>query len=216
MHNKQGLDESIKKDRQSKRWFYNRSYHRFFEGFSEFSVPKTGGKETSIERVYSGSYYCQDYPTSKRIQFRLVYLSLYLAIIYFFVSSAIVPTKINSTWYLVLPQAISLAFLSWTFISLINYIFAKKTMVISEYRRSSLSLKKATSFSAFFLGITAISSFGFTLFLMPEDRSISLVISLKFFVASLLTLIMYKMENQVKYSEIPSQIVLPGKSFKVD
>jgi archaellum biogenesis protein FlaJ (TadC family) len=213
-----GLDSSLRKDSENRRKNtpHSKAYHRFFEGYSEVTVPKAEGKGTRIERIYTGDYYRQDLTNLQRILIRLLYVTLFLCAAYLYISSAIVPLAINSTWYLVLPQAVSLPFLFWIIIAFFYYLPAKRDMVIADYRRSSLSLQKATRGAAIALGITALATLIY-IGLNPSEGSLRvLLFTIKYSVAGLITLAMSMIERKVKYLIIPSQHRPPENSYEIN
>ena len=109
------LRSSLQKDSpQRKRGiWHSKAYHRFFEGYSEFTVPTPNGKGYKIQRVYTGNTYRQDLTKGQRGLLRVLYVVLFVCAVYLFVSCAVLPLPSNSTWYVTLPQAVSLPFLFW-------------------------------------------------------------------------------------------------------
>jgi archaellum biogenesis protein FlaJ (TadC family) len=215
---KDRLRDSLRKDgKQGKRGtWHSKAYHRFFEGYSEISVPHPNGKGTSIQRVYIGNYYRQNLTKSLRILLRMLYLVLFLCITYLYTSSAILPLMINSTWYVVLPQAASVVFLFWTLIAFFFYMPAEKDMKITDYRSSSLSLLKASEGSAICLGATALAVLIFVLISPSGESHNELLCAGKYLVAGLTALAIYLIEKKVSYLKIPNQIVPPDNSVEIN
>ncbi len=218
MGEKDRLRDSLRKDgKQGKRGtWHSKAYHRFFEGYSEISVPHPNGKGTSIQRVYIGNYYRQNLTKSLRILLRMLYLVLFLCITYLYTSSAILPLMINSTWYVVLPQAASVVFLFWTLIAFFFYMPAEKDMKITDYRSSSLSLLKASEGSAICLGATALAVLIFVLINPSGESHNELLCAGKYLVAGLTALAIYLIEKKVSYLKIPNQIVPPDNSVEIN
>lgn len=204
---KDQLRSSLQKDgKQSKRGtWHSKAYHRFFEGYSEISVPNSNGKGNRIQRIYTGNYYRQDLTKSQRILLRVLYVALFLCVAYLFVSSAILPLASNSTWYVVLPQVISIPFLFWIVISFFSYLPAERDMTINGYRSSSLALQKATLISAVSLGFSACSMLVFMLLNRSDVLSVELICAVKYFVGGLIALSLNRVEKKINYIIIPSQ-----------
>ena len=201
------LRSSLQKDSpQRKRGiWHSKAYHRFFEGYSEFTVPTPNGKGYKIQRVYTGNTYRQDLTKGQRALLRVLYVVLFVCAVYLFVSCAVLPLPSNSTWYVTLPQAVSLPFLCWIAIVFLSYIPAGLDMTIHGYRSSSLALQKATLGTAICLGVTALATLIFIM-LNPSDEPLRVLrCTLSFCAGGLITLGMYWIERKVKYLIIPSQ-----------
>ncbi len=204
---KDRLHDSMRQDNgKSKDGFsHSKAYHRYFEGYSETIIPKSNGKGSRIVRVYIGDYFRQNLSPRKRITIRVLYVVLFVCAAVFYISSAVQPLTINSTWYVVLPEAISLLFLSWILLTFLSYIPAERDMTIEGYRSSSLSLLKATLGSATCLGIAGLTTLIFIV-LNPVDEYLSVLLcSGKFFAAGLFALAMNRIESKVNYLTIPNQ-----------
>ena len=166
------LRNSLQKDNKQGKpgTWHSKAYHRFFEGYSEVSVPRPNGKGTVIQRIYTGNYYRQDLTNGQRILIRILFAVLFLCIAYLFVSSATLPLASNSTWYVVLTQVVSIPFLFWIVIAFFSYLPAGRDLTIDGYRSSSLALKKATLGAAISLGMVALATLVF-MFLNPSNES---------------------------------------------
>ena len=201
------MHNSLQKDeKQDKRGiWHSKAYHRFFEGYSEITVPNPNGKGTSIQRIYTGNYYYQDLPKGQRILVRGLYAALFLCIAYLFGSSAILPLACNSIWYVVLPQVVSVPFLFWIVIAFISYLPAKQAMTIADYRSSSLALQKATSGAAIGLGGAALAVLVFIFFNLANEPLAELLCAAKYLAGGLLALALNRVEKKVNYLIIPGQ-----------
>jgi len=201
------LRSSLQKDRpQRKRGiWHSKAYHRFFEGYSEFTIPTTDGKGYRIQRVYTGNTYRQDLTKGQQALLRVLYVVLFVCAVYLFVSCAVLLLPSNSTWYVTLPQAVSLPFMFWIVIAFLSYLPAERDMTIHGYRSSSQALQKATLGTAICLGVTALATLIF-ITLNPSDEPLDVLrCTSSFFAGGLITLGMYWIERKVKYLIIPSQ-----------
>jgi hypothetical protein len=205
------LRNSLQKDgKQGKRGtWHSKAYHRFFEGYSEITVPEPNGKGYRIQRIYTGNYYRQDLMKGRRILLRVLYVALFLGAVYLFVSNAILPLSSNSTWYVVLTQVASIPFLFWTLIALFSYLPAERDMTINTYRSSSLSLKRATFGSAISLGVLALATLAFMFLNLSGNAMAEILCAGKYLAGGLLALSMNRLEKKVNYLKIPSQDTPP-------
>jgi hypothetical protein len=212
------LYDSLRKDDESggRRTWRSNAYHRFFEGYSEVSVPKPNGKGHTIQRVYTGDYYRQDLTQGQRILIRGSYAALFLFVAYMFISSAILPLAINSTWYVVLPEAVSVPFLFWILIAFLFYLPALKDITIADYRSSSLSLQKATMASAISLGITVFAVVIFTCLNPSNQAELGLLCAMKYAACGTMVLGINRLEKKVNYLVIPSPNTPPVDSAPIE
>jgi hypothetical protein len=214
---KDQLRDSVQKDgKPDKRgaWHSN-AYHRFFEWYSEITVPKANGKGYRIQRIYTGNYYRQDLSTGQRILLRGLYVALFLGVAYLFVSSASLPLPANSTWYVVLSQVVSVPFLFWILIAFLSYLPAERDLTIAEYRNSSPALQKATLGSAASLGLAAVAMLVFLLLNPSNKPLVELLCAVKYLAGGLIALSMNLVERKVVYSIVPSQNQLPETGVEI-
>ncbi len=214
---KDGLDSSLRKDDENrkKKKPPSKAYHRFFEGYSEITVPKPNGKGYTIQRIYTGDYHRQDLTKSQRIWLRVLYVVLFLGAAYLFVSSAILPLVSNATWYVALSQAISIPLLFWVMIVFYSYLPAKQDLTIHEYRSSSLALQKATFGSAVSLGIAALATLIFVLLNLPDGPLTELICAVKYIAGGLLVYSINLIEKGLNYLIIPSQNIPPPDAMEI-
>ncbi len=209
---KNQLRSSLQKDeKRSKRGiWHSKAYHRFFEGYSEITVPNPDGKGTRIQRIYTGNYYRQDLTKGQRILLRGLYVLLFLCIVYLFGSSATLPLASNSTWYVVLSQVVSIPFLFWILIAFFSYLPAEGDLTINAYRNSSLALQRASLGSAISPGVVVLATLAF-MALNPLDRSlVQLLCVVKYIAGGLLALLMNRAERKINYLIIPNQAKSPA------
>jgi hypothetical protein len=214
---KDQLRDSVQKDGKPDRrgvWHSN-AYHRFFEGYSEITVPKPNGKGYGIQRIYTGNYYRQDLTTGQRILLRGLYVAIFVGMGYLFVSSASLPTASNSTWYVVLSQVVSVPFLFWILIAFLSYLPAERDLTIAEYRNSSLALQKATLGSAASLGLAAVAMLVFLLLNPSNKPLVELLCAVKYLAGGLIALSMNLIERKVVYSIVPSQNQPPETGVEI-
>lgn len=185
--------------------WHSQAYHRFFEGYSEVSVPKPNGKGYTIQRVYTSDYYRQDLTGGQRLLLRGLYVVLFLCIAYLFISTAVLPVTSNATWYVVLAQVVSIPFLFWILIAFFSYLPAGLDLTINDYRTTSLALQKATIGVAIGLGVNTLATLVFIFLNLSNEPLVELLCGGKYLAAGLLALFMNRVEKKVHYLIIPSQ-----------
>jgi hypothetical protein len=217
-----GLRDQIRKslqknEKQGKRGtWHSKSYHRFFEGYSEVSIPRPNGKGTIIQRIYTGNYYRQNITDRQRILIRILFIILYGCITFLFISSAITPSLVNSTWYVVLPEAVCLVFLSWILITFYSYFQLTRDLTIEGYRSSSGALLKASLGASISLGLTALATLVFIFVNLPNKPSLEIFIVLKYLAGGLISFSINRIERKVHYVIIPSQNQVPDNVNEIN
>jgi len=197
-------------------FWHSKAYHRFFEGYAEVNIPTKNGKGAQIKRIYIGDYYRQELTKSRRVVFRILFAVLFLFITYLFISSAIIPLKSNTTWYVVLPQAGSILFLAWAFIALCSYLPSGRDLTIDGYRSSSLALKKATLGVAIGLGLSAIVTLVFMGLNQSNQMMAELLCAGRYLLGGFLALSINRIENRTKYVIIPSEHRPPENGAEIN
>ncbi len=104
-----------------------KSYHRFFEGYSEV---KQDGK---ILRIYTGKLYIRQGSARSWIGEKLCVAFLFLLSAVFYVVTAMQPVRGNSTWFVALAGMWSLFFYVLALWSLLIYLGGRRMMTIWEY-----------------------------------------------------------------------------------
>jgi hypothetical protein len=128
-----------------------RSYRRFFEGYSEYTVSRRYGPGTRIVRVYTGAYYQAELTEKDRLQRRLVYTVLLTAAAALYAAGILARVGSNMVWYVALSEVMASFFLGWSLVSLFHYATAGVKMTIREYREAVDHLKLAAQLSVFSL-----------------------------------------------------------------
>jgi hypothetical protein len=185
--------------------WHSHAYYRFFEGYSEVSVPKPNGKGYKIQRSYIGDYYHQDLTRGQRLLLRGLYVVIFLCIDYLFFSTAALPVTSNATWYVVLTQVVSIPFLFWILIVFFNYLPVWRDLTIYEYRSSSQALQIATLGASLGMGLVALATLVFMFSNLSNEPLLELLSAGKYLSAGLLALLMNRVEKKVRYLIVPSQ-----------
>ena len=198
--NKNHLDMDDEKTRKKIR----NSYHGYFEGYTEIPVQKK--KSTVLQREYEGTYYVPNLTKSRKIAVRIVYLLLLLLSTTFFIQNGLLPLECNMLWYVALPEAATIPFLFWGFISWFEYFSMKEKLTVVEFRRSSINIKKASLVAAICSGcsVLAMLIYCFLHLNVKDSLMTEFLCTLRYLVAGIALLAIYAIESKIKYNEIPS------------
>lgn len=181
----------------NKPW-HSRSYHKYFEGYSEhYQLDEKGRKK--ICRVYTGPLYCPRLSQKRRRALLLARFALFAAGAALFLIGSFQPAVCNLTFYSAIFQALSVLPVFWTFLGIWAHLSAPGELKIGEYKRSAVRLKKASAVSAVFLlaGATAALLAGF-LAAAKFDACSGLCAAL-FFLSAAMFFALNRLESGVKY-----------------
>lgn len=114
--------------------WHSRSYHQFFEGYSERKVvdPLTG--KTKTERYYTGNYYEPCLTGKGKKLRRIEYGLLYLVSIVCFAVTGFLPADNNHRAPAIFMMLASLVVLVWMLLAMFSYLTAGERLTEGEYR----------------------------------------------------------------------------------
>lgn len=132
---------------------YNKSYHRFFEGYVEKKVldPATG--KTHIERVYAGDYYHHKMDEKSWKRLKIKYILIYAWALICLVLQGI--SRSATEWYTILPILLGMMALVWLGFYVFAYASNPRELTIRQYRDREM-LKMTAMASAICAGLSAV------------------------------------------------------------
>lgn len=181
----------------NKPW-HSRSYHKYFEGYSEhYQLDEKGRRK--ICRVYTGPLYRPQLSQKRRRALLLIRFVLFAAGAALFLIGAFQPAVCNLTFYSAIFQALSVLPVFWSFLGIWAHLSAPGDLKIGEYKRSAVRLRKASAVSAAFLlaGAAAAMLAGFLASSRFDARS-GLCAAL-FFLSAAAFFALNRLEVSVKY-----------------
>lgn len=113
--------------------YHGRSYHKYFEGYTEYPVTDSKGN-VKIVRVYTAPYFRPDLPSQKYSLLKCLYFCLAAVSTGIYLSAMLMNIPSNYSRIVALMEALSIGALFFFFIFLASYIFAKTAMTIRKYR----------------------------------------------------------------------------------
>ena len=194
-------DRAARDEEEGRRW-HRDSYHRFFEGWTEYTELTPSGK-ARIKRVYTAEYYSPDMSAERWRTYKLLYF-LSLAVSFaFFAVFAYQFLVSNTAWYVALPQALCVFAYIFAFWFLINRFFAPVRMTVREHREAETNLKTVSLLLSALLVLTALTSALHCLFLsggLPEALA-----ALGFLIAGAAVFLIYLSEKRIEYVRVPNE-----------
>ncbi len=135
---------------EPRKGFHSRSYHRFFEGYTEYTEKNTAGK-TVIRRVYTGVYWRQKLAPAQRKRILIQYAAAAVLGFGLFLFAALRNTESNRRAVSAFLQLAALASMLWLIVSLIRYgKDTGKKMTIRQYRESAQAVLRSSIVSVIF------------------------------------------------------------------
>lgn len=199
------LEWEDKKERFLLRPFHSRFYHKYFEGYTEYKRLDKKGK-MKITRVYTGQYYRQDMSTKQKVLYRLTYLALYVIALIGFFSGTMQDIPENYNIYINLITAVTVPFLFWVALALVNYLFIEGDMKISDYKSGPVRLKNATLGSFVMCVLRLLSLLLFCAIARDGVDEGSLVAIGASLLAGICAILMNRLERKVPYLPIENQV----------
>jgi uncharacterized membrane protein YidH (DUF202 family) len=196
--------------------YHSEAYHRHFEDWSEFEEQKTNGK-VRIRRVYTGAWYRQDLTGRHRILLNLLFSALYVfaAILFIICSAQYIGS--NQCWYVAITQAGAIVGLVWMGFGLFNYLTAKKSMTIAEYRNSSGTLRVGSIIAAISFTAAMLMTL---LFVLLQHKGIifgrEVMCAAGYLICGVAVFTVNRIEHKIRYIETPSGNEVPREAVIVD
>ena len=194
-------DRAARDEQQGRRW-HRDSYHRFFEGWTEYTELTPSGK-VRIKRVYTAEYYSPKMNAGRWRMCKLLYFLLLAVSFAVFAVFAYQFLASNTAWYVALPQALCVFAYIFAFWFLINRFFAPVKMTVREHREAETNLKTVSLLLSALLALTAVTSVLHCLFLsggLPEAAA-----ALGFLIAGAAVFLIYLSERKIEYVRVPNE-----------
>lgn len=134
--------------------YHSRSYHEFFEGYTEKELIDEKG-HPKIVRVYTGDYYEADLTDCQKKRNKIMVFSMYIAAVCIFICSGIQNVSVNMQKWVVLFEAISLFIMYLLLKPLFYYLVNRQPYTIGIYKIASEKLIQHTKKLACCCWITA-------------------------------------------------------------
>lgn len=205
-------DREITQER-SQHSFFSSSYHRHFEGYSEYEVTDEKGV-TRIRRIYTGMYYISELDRKQLVLHCLIQSTLWIAAWVLLIFGASRQGAGNSTWYVGLCQAADIAALIWTGSGLFNYLIASSKMTVGEWRSSVQRVKHGCICALAAMAATGVMTV-LDLILTEKGVAEHLLSTACYLLASLCMVTMRIIERRIVYKRVPSTERAPGFAAQI-
>lgn len=149
------------------RAFHSRSYHKHFEGYTEFRRLDGNGRMRLV-REYMGAWYRQDLSSVSYVSVRILFVLLLGIQVYLMAALGMMHRASDTAWYTTITElATILSMVGQAYILFVNYLFAPRDMTVGDYKSASLALKRTASITA----VCFIADMLSTLFYIALHRS---------------------------------------------
>lgn len=183
---------------------HSRSYHKFFEGYTEYTVPQKRGDGKKIIRVYTADYYKQDLSIKKSVLLRILYVMLLALSLLLFWHYAKEALAVNGCWYVVLAQAGTVVGMFWLCAAFLSYLPVRK-MTVYEFHSASIALKRASLFTGIFNELIVLFGICFLIFEKNEDGIRTWIAIAAYAAGGIILFGIHLLESAVKYTRVPNE-----------
>lgn len=191
---------------EPRKGFHSHSYHRFFEGFTEYAEKNAKGK-TVIRRIYTGVYWRQKLDAVQRKNVLIRYAAAAFLGCGSFLFSSLQNIESNRWAVSAFLQLAALASMLWLIVSLIRY--GKDTgnkMTIRQYRESAQAVLRSSIVSTFFAALSFLAAL-FSPWLHRESFSLSVWAAAVGYLLSALSLYtIFRKEKSIDYEKEPNPV----------
>lgn len=198
-----------------KRKYTNRSYRRYFEGYTRYAVPKENGKGAEYILLYTEDYYRLDCSNRRCLCRKWLYTGAALAVLALFVFQGTRSAGYNTAWYVALPQACAVPFLAVMATAVFHVVEAERDMTAHSYRISSRRLIVSSLGAAAILALEALSLLAYAL-RQGQPVGDVLAVSLCYTAMAAVTAAVGVAEKKARFVRVESKAEPPAGAIEID
>lgn len=188
------------------------SYHKHFEGYVEYYIPKKNGKGRKLQHVYIGEYYHQELTLLQRRLLCFIYIMLFIGGVSACLWGGSISVESNQVWYVNLPEALALPCIFWTFLALLTYLKATRTMKKGSYQFAVRGIRMGTLCSCLCMMFSMLASVVYA-FLHGNYYDPQALFSIGLLFASGVEMLtMHLIERRITYTLVENSVPLPPGS----
>ncbi len=195
---------------------HSRYYHRYYEGYTEVRTERPGGKYINykIERVYTAPYTVVDMERREYVGWRVVYGALAVLAILLYIS-AFLDRRVAMNMTRLSPLTIMLTLIPLFVLamSLIGYLTRPKLMKYYDYRTSTGRVKLWSAVSSAGCMLTVLIFAVYLIFAGSVNAGAEVLYAIRLIAAAACCLVLFLMERNVKYIEVPNKVKLPPGEY---
>ena len=197
------------KDETRDRISHSTSYHSFFQGYSEWKVPRQKGKGYRIERIYTADYY--QYQESDQIWYlkKFFYLLLMAGAVIALIIGGTSLSDLNRVPFIGIAQVLAWIPIAYSVYAAISQIQVSRRMTIGDYRAASSSLKTGTLIAGIYMAVVCIAMFLVKLIMSFQFNRNDLIAIAGELVGTILIFLIYRMEKKREIVVIKNNTPVP-------
>ena len=197
------------------RGFHSSSYHRYFEGYTEYRRLQPNGC-TKLIREYTGKWYRQVLTTSQRIILRIVYFALFILMTVCFMLAGTSAGASGASWCAALIGLATILFMTaMAYVLFINYFFSPEKMTIGEYKSASKSLQITAIGNSISFLLGSLLSFGYMLLHQKTEEYGLLLTVMEYIICAAIAFLIYKIECSIKYETSDNHSLVPEDGVEI-
>lgn len=198
---------------EKKKAYHSAAYHRYFEGYEELQKCMPDGRVV-IERFYTGMYYRQNIPDSRRRLNRGIFALCLLAAAELFLYTASRPLPCSNLWYVNIPSVWSLVTLILTAMYTVLNLIAPREMEIHSYRDAHERLIAVSRLCAAGLVVTGAAA-ALSLSVSGGPAAETLRCAAQYAVCGILIFLIFHIEKNTSYTEQGSRYPHQAKGSRI-
>ena len=193
---------------------HNRHYHNYFRGYTEVRHEDAKGR-IKIERFYTKPWIVSDLSKRNYWLLRALYVFLTVAAIVLYLTAMSRDVPANFHWVVALPGLPTVVILFLLAVMVIQYLTVPKKMTLWDHESSTKHLKRAATFAAGILLLTAFAMTGYLIF-TGNKAAQTLICILMDLIAAGCSAAIVLIERKVPYTEKPNDTKLPkGEAHEI-
>lgn len=177
--------------------YHGRSYHRYFEGYTEYPITNEKGK-LQIKRVYTAPFYHPAIHKKAFINRKLIYVLFLLLICFLLLKSLSLDVQTNYMRVFALIQSLCLFSVFFFFLHILSYATSTYIMKLHKYK-SVLLIKTISLLCVILFTILSLSTLLYSLFFNQSQLFLEFISVVCLFVADALFFLIYLQEKNTKY-----------------
>ncbi len=198
--------------------YHSRSYHRYFEGYTEKEIVNEKGKQ-EIVRVYTGNYYTAELPEKERRRSRRMTVFLFIAATALYLCVGVLRTQVNLLMPVAALEGILLFLLLFLGRSVFYQMAEKMPYTVRKYKLASeqlLTFSKAAAVCCWLTALVMAAAFlWYTAAGEMPDVSLSFCCIVGFVLCGLLLYRIYHIESRTTWHVEKSTAKRPEKGADI-
>ena len=184
-------------------------YLNYFDGYTNFEVPKKNGKGKKIVRVYTDSYYSHDMSDQDWIRQKVVFAVFSIAALALFIFASLQNCSANTWKVSVLFSGISMLCLLFLITWVVYFIFTGRKLTKYNKRRIHDGILRWGLYAVLGLIGSTVARLVHAFFIADSGYLTEIIGGIAYLFAVVAVLVIYRMEDSTVYEEVYNDFEVP-------